>query len=355
MANPPIFDGHNDTLTRIHKESLENPARSFFTASAEGDGHIELPKAIAGGLSGGFFAIFTSNPPEDNLKIDIPDNGRNGYMVDLPPPISHDYGLSFVLQMIELLRQWEIHSAGKLKIVYSSNEFKSALEADQMAAILHIEGAEAVKSDLSNLEELYGLGLRSIGPVWSRPNDFGHGVPFAFPASPNTGPGLTAAGKALVRECNRMGIMLDVSHLNEKGFWDLANHTDAPIIATHCGVWNLCRCTRNLTDKQLDAIAESNGLTGINFCKNFLRKDGMHNQVTSLELIVDHLRYIVDRNGIDHVAFGSDFDGAQMPNDLTDASQLPKLIDALRVAGFHEHEIEQVCWKNWYRVLCDTF
>src|ERR1700759_669044 len=97
--------------------------------------------------------------------------------------------------------------------------------------VLHLEGAEAIDADLSNLEAFYASGLRSLGPVWSRPNIFGHGVPFAYPRSPDTGPGLTAAGKEFVRACNRLGILVDVSHLNERGFWDVANLSDRPLVA----------------------------------------------------------------------------------------------------------------------------
>ena len=111
-----------------------------------------------------------------------------------------------------------------------------------LAAVLHIEGAEAIDPELEALEVFYAAGLRSLGPVWSRPNVFGHGVPFRFPSSPDTGPGLTDAGKELVRACNRLRIMLDLTHLNEAGFWDVAALTDAPLVATHSNVHALCPC-----------------------------------------------------------------------------------------------------------------
>ena len=123
-----------------------------------------------------------------------------------------------------------------------------------LAAVLHIEGAEAIDPELDALEVLHAAGLRSLGPVWSRPNLFGHGVPFRFPSSPDTGPGLTDAGKALVRACNELRLMLDLSHLNEAGFWDVAALSQAPLVASHSNAHALCPCSRNLTDKQLDAI-----------------------------------------------------------------------------------------------------
>src|SRR5919202_1128991 len=128
-------------------------------------------------------------------------------------------------------------------------------------------------AELDALEVFYQAGLRSLGPVWSRPTAFGHGVPFAFPRSPDTGAGLTDAGKELVRACNRLGIMIDLSHLNEQGFWDVAGLSDAPLVATHSNAHALCPSTRNLTDEQLGAIAGSGGLVGVNFAVSFLRED----------------------------------------------------------------------------------
>ena len=102
----------------------------------------------------------------------------------------------------------------------------------------------------------YRPGLRSLGPVWSRPNIFGHGVPFAWPRSPDTGPGLTPAGRDLIKACNKLRVMIDLSHLNEQGFWDVARLSSAPLVATHTCVHAICPSTRNLTDRQLDAIRE---------------------------------------------------------------------------------------------------
>ena len=151
-----------------------------------------------------------------------------------------------------------------------------------------------------------------MGLVWSRPNAFAHGVPFEFPASPDTGPGLTPAGVELVHACNRLGILVDLSHLNEKGFWDVARTSDAPLVATHSNAHALCASTRNLTDAQLDAIARTGGVVGVNFACGFLCEDGSNDDDTPMSEIVRHVDYLVERMGIDHVAFGSDFDGAKV-------------------------------------------
>jgi membrane dipeptidase len=216
---------------------------------------------------------------------------------------------------------------------------------------MHLEGAEAIDPGLEALELWYAAGLRSLGPVWSRPNAFAHGVPFAFPASPDTGPGLTTAGRRLVRRCAELGVAFDLSHLNEAGFWDVARLDEAPLLASHSGVHALCASTRNLTDRQLDAIASSGGLVGIVFAAPFLRADGADDADTPIAAIVAHVRYAADRIGVEHVALGSDFDGATMPDELGDVAGLPRLIDALRADGFAEDEVRAIAWDNWRRVL----
>jgi membrane dipeptidase len=209
--------------------------------------------------------------------------------------------------------------------------------------------------DLSDLEVDYARGLRSLGPVWSRSNTFAHGVPFAFPCTPDIGPGLSDAGKELVRRCNDLGIMLDVSHMNYRGFMDLAALTTAPVVATHCGVHAICASSRNLLDDQLDIVRDSNGIVGVNFHVGFLRSDGANDEHTPLSIIADHLDYMVDRMGIEHVALGSDFDGATMPAPLGDCAGLPKLIDVLVKRGWSDHSLRALTHDNWIRVLRTTW
>ena len=199
------------------------------------------------------------------------------------------------------------------------------------------------------------MGLRSLGLVWSRPNAYAHGVPFRFPASSDTGPGLTDAGRDLVRECNRLGVLVDLSHLNERGFWDMAALSDKPLVATHSNAHALCPSTRNLTDRQLDAIRDSDGMVGVNFAVAFLREDGRERVDTSLETVVRHVDYLVERLGMERVGFGSDFDGARVPRQIGDASGLPKLLGALRDRGYGDGEIRKLAHENWARVLGRTW
>jgi membrane dipeptidase len=257
--------------------------------------------------------------------------------------------------MAALLYRLEAEAEGKIKVVRTVEEMERCLREGTFAIIFHIEGAEAIDTGLDTLSVLYQAGLRSLGLVWSRSNAFGHGVPFKFPGSPDTGPGLTGAGRELVKACNRLGIVVDVSHLNEKGFWDVVEVSDAPIVATHSGAYTCSNSTRNLTDKQLDALAERDGVAGVNFHVGFLRADGKADPAASLTEIVRHARYIAGRIGVDHVALGSDFDGATMPGDLKDVAGLPKLIAALRDGGFDDNDLRKIAYQNWLRVLQKTW
>ncbi|HEX5690266.1 MAG TPA: membrane dipeptidase, partial [Roseiflexaceae bacterium] len=154
---------------------------------------------------------------------------------------------------------------------------------------------------------------------------------------------------------NRLGIMIDLSHLNERGFWDIAALSDAPLVATHSNAHALCRSTRNLTDKQLDAIKESDGMVGLNFHVGFLREDGADNADTPLEVMVSQIDYLVERLGIDRVGFGSDFDGATMPKPIGDVAGLPHLLAALRERGYDEPALRKLAHENWVRVLRKTW
>jgi membrane dipeptidase len=220
---------------------------------------------------------------------------------------------------------------------------------------LHFEGAENLGPDPGALEDLYEMGLRSLGLVWSRPNAYAHGVPFRFPSSPDTGPGLSGAGKELVRECNRLGVLIDLSHVNERGFWDVAELSEAPLVATHSNAHALCPASRNLTERQLEAIRDSDGMVGVNFAVGFLREDGGESEDTPLETVVKHVGYLVERVGIERVGFGSDFDGAKVPKALGDVSGLPRLLAALRAGGYDEAMLNKVAHGNWIRVLRATW
>ncbi len=345
----PVFDGHNDTLLNLHLPK-SGEGRSFFDRSETG--HIDLPRAREGGFGGGFFACYVPNPEDDGWTEESALTiTENGYEVADAPPVDPAYARERADELVSLLFRIEADSGGTLRVVRTADEVERCLESGVLAAILHFEGAENLGPDPGALEDLYGVGLRSLGLVWSRPNAYASGVPFRFPASPDTGPGLTEAGRELVRECNRLGVLIDLSHINERGFWDVAELSEAPLVATHSNAHALCPTTRNLTDRQLDAIRDSDGMVGVNFAVAFLREDGADEGDTPLDVLARHVDYLVERVGIDRVGFGSDFDGAKVPEEIGNVSGLPKLLAVLREHGYDEAALQMLAHENWLRVL----
>ncbi|MFC4626224.1 dipeptidase [Daeguia caeni] len=342
----PVFDGHNDVLLRLWENASNgsDPIREFVEGTSEG--HIDLPRAQKGGLAGGICAIYIPNSA--HIELAKPDaNGH--YATPLAAPLERSPSLDIALQFASIALRLE--EAGAWKICRNGRELEETIEKGPFAAVLHMEGCEAIDEDLAALDVFHAIGLRSLGPVWSRSNIFGHGVPFAYPMSPDTGPGLTDAGKRLVKACNRKGILIDLAHITEKGFWDVAQISDQPLIASHSNAHALTPVARNLTDRQIDAIRERKGLIGLNYATTMLRADGLEKADTPLDDMVRHVDYLVKRAGIDCVALGSDYDGATIPAAIGDAAGTQNLVSALAKAGYGDEELAKLCRKNWIRVL----
>ncbi len=347
MADYKVFDGHNDTLLKLERFGCSENSAEFFAGFPQAD--VDFPRAKAAGFAGGFFAMFVPSTMEktDFSKFDPTDPANFA-------EIEQEDALRYTNRMFARALRMEKASQGRVKIIRSANDIRVAADKGEMSMLMHIEGAEAIDKDFNALEVLYSAGLRSIGPVWSRNNIFAEGVPMGFPGSPDTGNGLTDTGKELVRVCNQMGVMLDLSHLNEKGFWDIADLSDAPLVATHSNIHEICPSPRNLTDKQLDAIAASGGVVGLNYNVGFLRPDGARDTDTDLEVMIRHLAYLVEKLGEKGVALGSDFDGCQLPKQIGDVSGNTKLIDAMEKAQFGEALIRRICFENWCDLLYVT-
>lgn len=342
MTTPPIIDGHNDVLLRLWLKKSRRAAHDF----VDGDdlGHMDLPRIKAGNMAAGFFAIFS--PSQARVHADDED---------LNPPydaaVAQQTALASAIGMMDLRDKIVALAKGQIALCQSVKDLRSAMAANQLGFITHIEGAEAIAPDLSNLQMLYDRGLRSLGPVWSRPNAFGEGVPFRFPSSPDTGAGLTDAGAALVRECNRLRIMVDVSHLNECGFWDVSKISNAPLVATHSNAHAVAASSRNLTNEQLLAIGETRGMVGLNYATGFLRPDGRWDSLTDVSVMIVHIEHMLKYAGEDCVGLGSDFDGARIPAFIGSVTGVGKLVEAMRAAGFGDALIEKIAYKNWLRVL----
>ena len=356
MASPqriPIFDGHNDVLLRLYKRGGADAPQAFLDGEAKGQ--LDFPMAQQGGFAGGLFAIFV--PSTDKARTPNSGAATQAVGTDDPSPPAVDLvpAQKVVFAMLSLLLRIERESQGRVRICRDLSDIHRCLTDGALAAVLHIEGAEAIDQNFELLDVLYEAGLRSLGPVWSRPNPFGHGVPFRCPSSPDTGPGLTELGRELIKACNRLRILIDLSHLNERGFWDVAAISNAPLVATHSNAHALSPHSRNLTDAQLAAIRGTRGYVGVNFATSFLRPDGRHDADTPIELVIEHLEYMPNHVGEDSVGFGSDFDGARIPAGLGNAAGLQNLVEVMRRRGYSEPLIEKVCYKNLLRVLGETW
>ncbi len=300
-----IIDCHIDTVFALRQQ-----VRSFNVESDKG--HVDLPRLKKGNVLAAFFAVFPS---------------WSSYSIE--------EGVDHWFRLIE-------NPDNELYQIKTVQDLTFTREKKQIGAILHLEGAGGLDSELIKLRNLYRLGLRSLGLSWSNQNRFATGV------GVNEKRGLTAEGKALIEEIEHLGIILDVSHLNPKSFWDVVETANKPFIASHSNTKKVCDHQRNLTDEQITAIKDVNGTIGINFCKSFLKKDPKE---ISLDDIRAHIDHIVDLAGINHVSIGSDFDGASVPEVLKDIAYYPVLIKHLEEHGYTSNEIEKITHENIIRVF----
>jgi membrane dipeptidase len=275
--------------------------------------------------------------------------------VALPALIEAEAAQPVALAMAGILLRMERVSGGGFKVCRTAAELRDCLARGVVSGIMHMEGAEAIGPDLDALHAFHAMGLRSVGPVWSRPTIFGHGVPFRFPGQPDTGPGLTDSGRALVRECNALKIMIDLSHINEAGFSDVAALSDAPLVATHSNAHAVTHSTRNLTDRQLAIIKDSGGMVGLNFATVFLRPDGRQSAEMGWEPVLRHMDHLIAHLGEDHVGFGSDFDGATVPIGIGDVTGLQALLEALAGHGYDAALLRKLAHGNWLALLERTW
>lgn len=348
----PVFDGHNDFLLRLQRAP---DRRVTAWLQGEGRGHLDLPRMIEGGFAGGLFAIYVPSPMTGDIRAVEAKMDAPPYTLPLPAPLPLEVAQPVALSMAGHLMWMERASRGRFRICRSAAEIRGSMAAGVIAGVMHMEGAEAIDARLDALFAFHAMGLRSLGPVWSRPTIFGHGVPFAFPSDPDTGPGLTEVGKDLIRLCNELRIMVDLSHLNEKGFDDVARLTDAPLVASHSNAHDVTPTARNLTDRQLAMIRESEGLVGLNFATSFLRPDGRRSPDMGWEPVLRHLDHLIANLGEDHVGLGSDFDGATLPQGIGDVTGLTALQAAMIDHGYGEALMRKICHENWIAVLERTW
>lgn len=306
----PIVDAHCDTLTVLGQQNRDLGVYSTL-------GHLDLPRLRKGLIDIQFFAIFVG-------------------------PEYYDSPVSYTSEIIALFNN-QIKSYGHvIDHVRSYSEILRAIESKKSCAILTIEGGEALSGQINQLEIYYKQGVRGLTLTWNGRNDLGDGVGLGSQAN-----GLTSFGRQVVQRMTQLGMIIDVSHLSEVGFWDVLQETKIPIVATHSNCKYLCDHPRNLCDQQIQAIANQGGVIGITYVPQFIHV------APSLERFMDHIDHIYRTGGIECMGLGSDFDGIDSTIEgLHDASvAVPNIQNALYRRGYTTGQIEKILGDNWLRVF----
>ena len=325
--NSTVVDTHNDTMMRVINSTSWQPEYDLYNLNRQ----INLQKVHEGGLDVGFYAAYTGY--QGNTQFFIDKYGYEGRMARTN---------SRMLSLINALYWNENNNSDLMTIETSLKNIEKAIRDGKHVAVPTLEGMYSFEDYNAHelLEQYYDLGIRAAAMVWNPANALAAGTSVANDA-PNAG--LTELGKEMVKEMNRLGIVVDVSHMNETSFFDTVATSKAPIIASHSGVDAIREHVRNLSDAQLLAIKENGGIAQVNFWDAVVAPVG---ETATISYLVDHIDHIVDLIGIDHVGIGSDFDGASMPVDLQDASYLPDLTKVLVDRGYSRQDIEKILGGN---------
>lgn len=251
------------------------------------------------------------------------------------------YPIAFdkTVQIIDYLKKEIEINSDKVELVRSFNDIN--MKNKKIKALLSIEGCEALEGSINNLFSLYEKGIRLATLTWNYRNCVATGV-----MDSRYGGGLTDFGKEAVKEMERLGIIIDVSHLSDEGFYDVEKHTDKPFVATHSNCRSLCAFPRNLTDDQLKIIGERSGLVGLNMCVDFLSDSGK----AGINDVLRHAEHMLDLCGDDAVAFGCDFDGIPVtPDGIENVTKISDVLDAFEIA-FGREITEKIAFGNFIRI-----
>ena len=319
-----VVDTHCDTLKCLSPLFTRARDAMWVDRSAVGlgsradVGHVDIPRLREGGVDCQVFAI-------SSLR-------------DRTPP----FALRTALNMLDVFYAECKKNRDRIVPATSHSDILRAVRGGKVAALLSIEGADVIEGSLGALRVFHRLGVRMVGLVHSRRNLLADGV-----TDSKTGGGLSEFGVEVVEELNRLGILIDVSHLSDAGFWDLVDVTRASFVASHSNSRAVCDHPRNLTDDQIRALADRGGVMGINFAPAFV-----HPTHATVERVVDHIDHIVDLVGADHVGLGSDFDGIPAtPEGLENVSKMLNITRELVRRGYPEEDIRKILGENHLRVF----
>ena len=308
-----VIDGHCDSIG----DQLEN---GRWLGERSDQGHIDLPRLREGGIDTQFFACY------------------------VPTPLQRHGAFTHAMDRLDQLLLLEEHLPEQFTLVRCAEDIVRAKATGKIAGIAGLEGAEALDASIGALRQFYRLGVRNLGLAWNHRNAACDGV-----AESRTHGGLTEFGVKVVEECNRLGMLLDVSHLSPAGVDDVLTVSSQPILASHSNAHALCDHPRNLTNQQMEAIAARGGVIGVTFVNAFLNREQPDS--TTIDDVVAHIEHMLGVVGADHVAIGSDFDGCTTPTDLSDATRYPSLTQKLVERRHDPKVIRKILGENLLRVI----
>lgn len=307
-------DFHCDTLLNLYLKDLDFSVQNKF-------GHLDLPRLQEANHIFQCFAVFCD------------------------PKSGQEAALRQTLRLINLARE-KIFSCSQVKWIKTSSDL-AEIGPERLGGLLSIEGADFLGDDLFLLDIVHALGVRLITLTWNGRNTIADGVKVGGNAG-----GLTDFGEKAVKKMQDLKIVVDVSHLSEKGFWDVSTVSTRPFVASHSNAWNVCNHPRNLKDDQIREIARAKGLIGMNLCRPFVAEAAKEQ---TLNTVVKHVQYIADIAGPEVICLGCDLDGIrEMPEGMEDVRDVISISGLLDHAGFSSQEIKAICSGNLIRFMSDN-
>ena len=318
-----MVDGHVDIPYRLrnHPEDI---------SIETGDGHFDYVRAKEGGLNAPFMSIYIPSEMENNGARALADT-----LIDMVEDLASTY-------------------PDKFAVATSPDQIEEQFTEGLISLPMGMENGAPIEGDLANISYFYDRGIRYITLTHARDN---HICDSSYDTT-RTWNGLSEFGKQVVAEMNRVGVMVDISHVSDSAFYQVMELTEVPVIASHSS----CRhftpgIERNMSDDMIKMLAENGGVIHINYGSFFLedgwteKKEADSTHFTTLQQVADHIDHVVKLTSVDHVGFGSDFDGvSNLPVGLSDASMMPNLIEELLKRGYSEEDIKKICYQNTFRV-----
>jgi membrane dipeptidase len=364
-----VVDTHADTPQRFLDEGFD-----IGSTDANDVGHISLDKARRGNLGAEFFSIWVD------------------------PPTNQGHFAQHTFDLIDSVYQQAAQHPDRMTMAFSVADIERAHKEHKLAALMGIEGGHSIENDLHLLRDYYRLGVRYMTLSWSNTNEWADSSGDITDAKVQHHNGLTDFGKQVVLEMNRLGMIVDISHVADKTFWDVIATTKAPVIASHSSSRALVDAPRNMTDDMLRALAKNGGVVQVNFFSGFddqtflnnlkaqdkdqtaaiqkyvdhLKADGKAVTFVDMDrierewmamiprppfkVLIDHIDHIAKVAGVDHVGLGSDFDGVSgaTPQGMDSAADLPKITQALLDRGYSKEDIHKILGGNLLRVFTEV-